>query len=169
MKKCSKCSILKELNCFQKNKNHSDGLKYQCKECCSKEFQEWLIENPNYMKKRNKRLYSENFEFHRNRLDKWTNENQDKIRNNDLMRQYGITLVKFNEMLLIQNNLCKICKKPEIRLNTKGKVRSLCVDHDHKTGKVRGLLCCKCNRGLGAFNDNIESMQHAIDYLNENN
>jgi hypothetical protein len=63
-------------------------------------------------------------------------------------------------MLQQQNGLCAICKKTET-----GKTSNLCVDHCHKTGKVRGLLCNNCNKGLGLFKDNPEVLLNASAYL----
>lgn len=79
--------------------------------------------------------------------------------------QYGITLEDYNKMLEDQNNKCKICgssKSGTIQHNR------LVVDHDHKTGKVRGLLCDKCNRGLGYLGDSIENLEKAVEYLKGN-
>lgn len=78
-----------------------------------------------------------------------------------LQMQYGITLKQYDEMAADQNGLCKLCNR--VSLNHWG--TELCVDHCHKTGKVRGLLCDKCNKGLGQFEDNIETLQKAIEYL----
>jgi len=58
-------------------------------------------------------------------------------------RKYGITVEQYNQMLLAQNNTCKICK------NTCKSGKNLAVDHCHTTGKVRGLLCATCNVNLG--------------------
>lgn len=63
-----------------------------------------------------------------------------------------------------QNGLCAICNKPETAF-MKTKTMFLAVDHDHATGEVRGLLCTNCNNGLGRFNDNIELLQKAIQYI----
>ena len=64
-------------------------------------------------------------------------------------------------MLFQQNYCCKICGNPEI------KDKPLYVDHCHKTGNIRGLICSHCNTGLGNFYDNIELLQKAIDYLSQ--
>ena len=77
-----------------------------------------------------------------------------------LKRRYGITLEQYEAMLESQNGKCAICKGDCLT------GRNLAVDHDHETGKVRGLLCSKCNQGLGQLN-NIELLQRAIDYLKE--
>jgi len=66
-----------------------------------------------------------------------------------------------------QNGLCAICKKPETRKHKDGWVYKLCIDHDHTTGEVRGLLCSNCNNGLGRFMDNVEFLLKAIKYLKE--
>ncbi len=74
---------------------------------------------------------------------------------------------KYNELLEKQNNLCAICKKSEQIIS--GPVnktpKRLAIDHCHITGKIRGLLCHHCNVSLGSFNDSIETLQAAIDYL----
>ena len=83
-------------------------------------------------------------------------------RKSDLRRRFGITELDYEKMLREQNGRCAICKTLPPSIKTK-----LHIDHDHKTGVVRGLLCHKCNTGLGMFMDNAEIMQSAIDYLDE--
>lgn len=81
-----------------------------------------------------------------------------------LKKKYGITLNDYNSMLESQNFVCAICKRPE-RLSFKGKTKAMCVDHCHKTGKVRGLLCDACNNGIAKFEDDVEYLKSAILYL----
>lgn len=81
------------------------------------------------------------------------------------MKKYGLTPDDYTKMLLQQNNVCAICHQPE---TTRYKYR-LCVDHDHITGKVRGLLCHMCNTGLGKFFDNPDTLISASNYLKEHN
>lgn len=83
-----------------------------------------------------------------------------------LRKKYGITLEWYRKQLSKQNNVCAICKQPETAV-IKGKVISMPVDHCHKTGKTRGLLCTKCNRGLGLFRDDHDILKSAIDYLKD--
>ena len=71
---------------------------------------------------------------------------------------YGLSESEYMSLIKNQNNLCAICGKRD-----ENKV--LCVDHDHKTGEVRGLLCGNCNIGLGNLKDNIQILQSAIAYL----
>ena len=73
------------------------------------------------------------------------NYSADRHRDNHYRRLYGFSLVGFNKLLKRQNNLCAICRKPV----KPTRFRHLQVDHCHKTGKVRGLLCFHCNRCLG--------------------
>ena len=80
-------------------------------------------------------------------------------------RAYGITGKRFDEMLEEQNGACAICKRQET-ITRLGKLLPLSIDHDHTTGKIRGLLCGECNRGLGKFKDNPELLIEAAKYLN---
>jgi Recombination endonuclease VII len=70
-------------------------------------------------------------------------------------RLYGITDEQFGELYEKQKGQCVICQFRE----------ATCVDHDHKTGAIRGLLCAWCNKGLGCFGDNVDSLSKAIEYL----
>ena len=81
-----------------------------------------------------------------------------------LKRTYGITIERYNEMLAAQDGVCAICAKPESN-EIRGKVVSLAVDHCHKTGAIRALLCSNCNRGLGLFNDDPELLAKAQRYV----
>jgi hypothetical protein len=74
-----------------------------------------------------------------------------------LKQVYGISVEEYEALLARQNGVCAICKK-------KDRVR-LCVDHCHDARTVRGLLCNKCNIGLGHFDDDIERLRAAIAYL----
>ena len=76
-----------------------------------------------------------------------------------LQRVFGITIEQYREMHTRQGSVCAICLGPQ----QGGK--SLCVDHCHKTGKVRGLLCTKCNSAIGKLGDDPLMLQRAIDYL----
>lgn len=74
---------------------------------------------------------------------------------------YDITLEYYNSLLIAQNFCCAICNIPETLLKKK-----LSIDHCHKSGKVRGLLCHSCNVALGHFRDNKDFLVNAIEYLN---
>jgi len=81
-----------------------------------------------------------------------------------LSKRYGITVEKYEEMVEQQNNLCAICKKKESRTVNGQSVR-LTIDHCHKTGKVRGLLCGKCNKALGLLSEDCLVALEAASYL----
>jgi hypothetical protein len=83
-----------------------------------------------------------------------------------LISEYGITIDDYNLMLLEQNHVCCICKKHENIIHYKTKMpKELSVDHCHSTGKVRGLLCSKCNIVIGNALDDISILESAILYL----
>jgi hypothetical protein len=75
--------------------------------------------------------------------------NKEQMRNRARERQFGLTPGQYQTMLEAQDDVCAICEQPETNAYN-GVVRSLAVDHDHATGKVRGLLCAKCNTRLHA-------------------
>lgn len=77
----------------------------------------------------------------------------------------GVTGVEYDAMLAQQNGLCLICGKPETALRADGSVKVLSVDHSHRTGKVRGLLCIRCNAALGLVNDDVQTLRSMLAYL----
>lgn len=85
-------------------------------------------------------------------------------RNHDFKNKFGITLEEYDKMFEAQNRVCAICYRPETFI-LKGRTHSLAVDHCHKTGKIRGLLCRNCNQMLGLAKDNIETLEKAAKYL----
>lgn len=90
-----------------------------------------------------------------------------KNRKSNLKKKFGLTLEEFDVLSYLQNHVCAICQKAETTYDAKTKlVKNLTVDHDHVTGKIRGLLCNKCNFGIGYFDDNIDYIASAITYLN---
>jgi hypothetical protein len=108
---------------------------------------EWAKNNPEKVKEIN-RVKRSNSEF----LER------DRIR--DLKRRYGISIDDYNLMFDTQNGCCAICKKHQSELK-----KSLFVDHDHNTEKIRGLICFRCNAALGLFNDDINNLLNAIKHL----
>jgi len=90
-----------------------------------------------------------------------TKRDPEKVREGAWRRRYGITRDDYNRMLEEQGDSCAICKTMEVGRNH----THFHVDHDHKTGKIRGLLCDLCNRGLGYFKDDPFLLGKAIKYL----
>lgn len=92
-------------------------------------------------------------------VKRWYDRNQDRVHAVHILRRYGITMEEFQQMVEAQNGLCAICAQPP-----KGK-HYLSVDHSHATGKVRGLLCDNCNKGIGNLQDSPEVLEKAAAYL----
>ena len=95
----------------------------------------------------------------------WAKNNPDKVKNSrrktKLKQKYGINTEEYDKMWDEQKGLCYICENPHTR-------RSLNVDHCHSTGKIRKLLCDKCNMVLGLVNDSPTLLLKMKDYLYEN-
>lgn len=81
------------------------------------------------------------------------------------LKRYGITEVDYTSLLQQQRGVCAICHRPETRIDARGKVCRLAVDHDHDTGAVRGLLCTKCNSAMGQADDNPDRLLAMAIYL----
>ena len=168
-KKCSKCKKIKSVDDFNKDKQKKDGLNSSCRSCVSKyarspemrkrhlkychrpdvhkkslKYAREYRERPGVKKKR--REYHKNPEFKKKR----------KLYR--IQKNYNITAKEYKQMLLLQDNKCKICgsymEKPH-------------VDHCHKTNEIRGVLCPSCNMGLGMFKDDPIILTQAIKYLNK--
>ena len=90
--------------------------------------------------------------------------NQQKAR--ALRDSFGLSLDKYNEMFEAQQGKCAICNQSETQMRN-GKLKTLAVDHDHKSGVIRGLLCFDCNTGIGKLKDDPQVLQSAIQYLNK--
>lgn len=156
MKKCTKCNLNKSLDNFYKNKNSKDGLQNQCKVCSNAASVAW---------------YKANVEIERAKKKSWRQRNPDKAKfqyRRDNLKNYGLTINEWNLLFEKQKGLCAICNLPETVL-LKGKVKRLAIDHCHKTGKVRGLLCAKCNKSIGLLNEDLRLLESAAQYLKFHN
>lgn len=80
------------------------------------------------------------------------------------IRRYGITETEFEQLLVTQNGVCAVCGSPPVP-GTGPATKRLHVDHNHQTGKIRGLLCNSCNRGIGYFKDDSALLRAAADYI----
>lgn len=89
---------------------------------------------------------------------------RDKYRDwgNCIKRKYGLSITSYELMLKEQNNACAICTIP---FTDKSKYRASNIDHDHVTGKVRGLLCSRCNVGIGYYDNNNDILEKSLHYL----
>lgn len=91
----------------------------------------------------------------------WRKTDRGKFHRKKEKYNYILSFDEYQNLIEKQNNLCAICLMPE-------KDKALAIDHCHKTFKIRGLLCQKCNRGLGCFNDESFLVQNAYNYLVKN-
>jgi hypothetical protein len=111
--------------------------------------------------------HHENKEKKAKSFKSWADRNQQRLRNNRLSRVYGLTNDQYIQMFESQLGFCAICGEEQQGITKDGNSRFLCVDHCHKTGKVRQLLCVKCNTGIGQFNDDPSILKKAMAYLNK--
>jgi hypothetical protein len=95
----------------------------------------------------------------------WREHNPDKVKNMQLRKMYGITFDEYKTMLEGQRHKCAICNNPETAVDAKGAERFMAVDHCHKSGKIRALLCAACNKSLGGFKDDPKLLRKAAEYL----
>ena len=125
---------------FHNDKNNLKGKRkaYYCKECANSKGRKW----------------------HKNNGD--SESVKRKKRDRYFLRNYNITVNEYEELLAKQNYECQICK---VKLLSYGNGTHL--DHCHTSGKIRAILCTNCNRGLGHFQDNVEFLKRAVDYLQQ--
>jgi hypothetical protein len=83
-----------------------------------------------------------------------------------LKKKFGIDTRDYGLILKLQNGRCAICNSTEIGNK---RTKHFAIDHCHKTNQIRGLLCSPCNKGLGMFQDSVENLKTAIDYLTKYN
>ena len=192
MKKCNRCGKIKDFSQFSPNENSPDKFKSVCKKCGNKTSKKYREANPEKTREIIKLWGKKNPEKRRGYVRKYRANNIEKIReakrqlrknpegrkklnettnrwrlkfperekNNHLKSQYGIGLPAYKEILKKQRNRCAICKTHMKELPT-----MLCVDHCHKSNKVRGLLCAGCNHLLGKAKDSIKILNSAKRYL----
>lgn len=125
-------------------------------------------ENKEKYKKTRKKYYTENKEEIQKKSKEYYQKTKERRafcnRKTHLKVNYNLSLEEYSSMAINQNNCCAICNKPETTF-LNGKQRKLAVDHDHKTGKIRELLCGDCNTTLGKLNEDIELFNKFIKYL----
>ena len=148
-KSCTKCRKTLSRDSFTKDKKRKDGLNLWCRSCT----------RANSAKQDSIRDHAAR--YHRNREAELLRKRGSLVvRDYNLRKLYSMTLVDFDQMLASQKGRCRICgtDKP-------GHKGRFCVDHNHNTGEVRGILCHKCNTALGLLQDSPSLLQSARDYL----
>ncbi len=146
-KVCTLCKKEKEITLFYKRKEYTDGLDCYCKECKNKKSREHYWNN-----------IEANREYHR----LYKLRNKEKRQKWILKDLYNLPIEKYNDMFIEQGGRCAICGKHQVEFKKK-----LCVDHNHETGKIRGLLCNKCNSLLGYAGESPDVLHNAVKYLIE--
>jgi hypothetical protein len=106
-------------------------------------------------KEYNKKWYQKNKKRHDATGAVYRKKHPEIIKNKNLRNKYGITLSRLEHMTMQQEKKCAICKRE----------KELVVDHNHKTNKVRELLCSKCNTALGLFEDSVDLLLSAMTYI----
>lgn len=115
-----------------------------------------------------KRKRYEDIEASRTKEAEYREKNKERIYQSYVSKKYGLSKDETEKFFLKHGDKCTICGMPETRMSSSGnKVSRLCIDHCHDTGKVRGLLCHRCNHALGCVGDSIEVLKKAIKYLME--
>ena len=148
-KTCSTCKEARPIDWYCKNVSEKDGMSHQCKTCRQTTARIYRQSERGKMIKKNQRKKTvAGGKYH------------DSYRGANLKRKYGITLADYNNMFESQAGECKTCHKKYIRL---------CVDHNHESGQVRGLLCPACNNAIGFVRESQETLENIIAYLSDFN
>lgn len=147
---CTKCKLEQSLSEFYKNNQTFDRLTYSCKNCLSIGRSE---RGKAYYQKNKNKIKAQTLAYERN--------NPEKRLNYRLKSRYRVSKEQYDLLLIAQNGVCRICNQFKTNKNSS----RLVLDHCHATGKVRGLLCDNCNKGLGQFADDPELLIKAAEYL----
>lgn len=172
LRECKRCHEKLAINQFSKDKTRPDGLHPYCRLCRNQLARSYqknkLATDIVYAEKiRERDRKRNNGERRRKNLERNRSRTSEQLKECFLKSKYNLTLEQYYTILEEQNHCCKICGEEETRKNKTTGVCLLCVDHNHKTGEVRGLLCNKCNTGLGYFKEDINILYTAIEYLSK--
>lgn len=147
LKFCNKCSKWKLQGHYNKDSKSPDKLSYVCRECRKSYRRDAEVKARTAAY--NKKYATQNPELMRK-----------KDRKNSLKRFWNMTEEQYNKLLIDQKGKCGVCERTESNPH-----KRLCIDHNHQTGLIRGLLCDHCNRALGLLDDSIQKLQSALLYL----
>ena len=142
-KVCSKCKEVKSLDSFFRCRQRSVNKAAYCKICS----RQWARDNKDKIN-----TYARAYRA------RHPQQVRDYVRKLEYKNDFGITLADYDRMFENQKGFCAICQRHQSCFS-----RRLAVDHDHITGKIRGLLCDPCNRGMGMLKEH--NLQRALDYL----
>jgi hypothetical protein len=145
---CKICNQYKDISNF-----HPKG--YYCRECRNEKQRQYWANLPIEVRRSRQMKSEAQKRYRENNLEK----TKLIARKGHIKRKFGITLEEYDLMLNSQNGVCAICQL------TCDSGYSLAVDHNHKTGKIRGLLCKNCNTAIGLLKENTDVMIKAVQYL----
>lgn len=128
------------------------------KDKVNEKIRRWSAKNRDKVSKKAMKWQRANPEKAKENKRAWANTNPEKIKTSHLKRYYGITFAEYQELFKNQNGKCAVC-------GSDNDGTPLCIDHDHATGKIRGLLCKNCNSGIGFLRDDINTIEKAFNYL----
>lgn len=146
-KYCSGCKALLPLGDFSPDIRRRRGLDHYCRRCLRH------------------RKTPASREKARIKQQQYLAARKDHYNDKNLYLAHGITREQYNVLYESQRGLCAICSRPETTRHQNGRQRNLAVDHDHQTGTIRGLLCGRCNPGIGFFQHNPDYLDRAAMYL----
>ncbi len=165
---CSKCKKSLSVDRFYGDKSRKDGLRHMCIKCLLLE-QRKKREDTEYSRGRNAKECDRVFRAKLQETSDMAIARRMHKRNMCLKVKYGIDVTRYNEILDSQGGVCAICGLEETVIDTRyNTTRHLAVDHCHKTGVVRGLLCNSCNPLIGNARDSVKILTNAITYLRKN-
>ncbi len=159
-KTCVVCGQTKSISNFYKNPGSKDGHRNDCTDCFLKKRKEWYLRNREEAIRRTQTWRKRNPDKYQAWLKRNREEHKEQRRANarrtHLMRTYGLSIEIYEFLTAIQGGRCAACDRPSDDLH---------VDHEHGTGRVRGLLCGSCNRGIGLLGDDPDRLESAAAYL----
>lgn len=166
-RECSLCRVFKpwsEFYVISAASKQLYGRASSCKKCSNTRTVQWRRDNNYQYSPEKRRLH---YLKNRDLILRLKQEQYDALqkKNYDLIHKYGISIGTYDKMLLEQNGQCKTCGREIGCTIREDNVDAAVVDHYHKTGKVRGLLCHSCNRAIGLLGENIETLNNITLYL----
>jgi len=171
---CTSCKKEKIKEDFHKHNKNKKGIQGRCKECDKKWHHARYLRDKEKINLQAKKYRLENKEKLDIKSKEWKIKNPDKVKKyqriTNLRREFNLEVEDYNKMYKEQNGKCFLCGEPETFYHPKHKkILMLSVDHCHKNGKIRKLLCRKCNNGLGLLKDSPELLRKAADYIESHN
>lgn len=143
--RCRTCGVEKSEAEFHRDSSKPRGRSRVCSSCTNDRLREWAAARPGYWRRKTA-AYRKRYPGRRREIER-----------RSLLKKYGLTLEEYEELLAEQDGVCAIClRRPSTSLH---------VDHDHRTGHVRGLLCGRCNPAIGLFAESPSLLARAMEYL----